>query len=1803
MADRESEDIEINLNTELSHDEDSSSTVALKAEEAGADPGGASGELLQRLLSRIEDLEAQVADSHPLSPVHDECTRHTLEDKMRFKSNKHTEQACKTLFDLLKSTNISKGDSNWSTWEGHFGSIVDVLDLRHWVYKGLPYPLSMQDLLMTYANDDAETFEKQVVPNLYRSVLGKLFIQNHDLDGVEIMHEEEKRRFDSSMMYVYSILVSCMSNANLKGILDKDGASIRKDVPKMFQNLKEHFTMKTGSSITQKFLSICSIAHHDKSDRNSMRAIGVLRENKRALEGQGIFCPDIMYVSILLGTLDPDSAIKDRLGLIVNEKGDNVELESMIGYCQTWFRDKDIQTRNDKTLGSLKSGKGLKTLPTNKLSVSEEKEFRECTRQGICYACFTAGSKDQIYKDCVKHYKKKSEQKATETKGKVKSKKAKVLGSYGDVDDSISVNIEDDFSDDESVPDLVDDSSDKEEADNSNGYHTSTTFGSTSGTSNGYHTGTTFGSTSGTTNGYHTDTTFGSYQPTRVARHRSDMDMNVDKCFELLDEATKAVAGISEEIDLTEHGEVLKVNSVTKNEDFDTFLIDSGAACSTIPNADSLTKIQRLRKILNLEYADGSTGTQIDRQGSLFLNGHELRTLVSPDLKEGLLSTSQMDKELNATTVQTDGRSITFVPNERQEQVLNLLLEEMDPANVIADAKLNKDGLYEVKFKRDKTRTLSVTVFPRVAANSLTQAVYLLHASLGHMPQTSLVALAKEAIEEQSNSSMVLNWPSAMTPEVISSHFPTCRACACANQKKLPFLSVRSYEASKFKRTSTVERVGQLGQVDMWGPYPAGRLGNTHIFSIIDAYSQYVVSLPCVNKSGEIPKLLKTALSIFQSLGVFFEKIVGDSAFNTGSCRHVLHTAYGRRQGVQFSLAIPDEHETCGIIERFFSTAQRRAAANALAFLENDDHLLRFLGLDAMIFAMNSINWTPRRKFDLRGNPASVIGISPLNFHETLLLPFGIPAIAHQKRRSTKLHGHGSDCIYLGPSENSLHRGGLFYSKVTNEVSVRRSHNHWVDRPFFDFIVNNGNVSTTFEETLEDDNDSQSIIDDHDPSAPIVETLRSTDEEVQTPASDSDVEDSYEEVDSTMYHFEDVPTRSLPKKKRLLLKKLSNTNFLEFVNNEITYVWKVAGFSRVPGNDTLYLRYYDASLPKPSDPDSFEYTIPSKFLSWAIPEDSERAGSLSEGDPQASSEGEVESSPRPRRSGRLTASTAKVPIKAAVLQHKRLLHVLHKHSPLRLTQKRKDGSIILVSRAKAMEKVQSSITPSSMSKALAGPDSSHWKAARDAEHKSLEDNKTFRYIDRADVPPGVKILKSLYVLKLALHADGSVKKYKVRLVARGDLQDPTTYSETYASTCQRKAVMLLLALANKRDWEIASGDISTAFLYGDLDDPIYMELPDGRVVQLLKSLYGLRQAAFKFKEHLHNSLTRIGFVQLQTDSSVYRITGKRNVILTCHVDDLLFIAPNIDDIRWAYDQLSKSYSMTFEEVANEYLGYNIARKREDRILKLDQFGTVSKLLSAFPPQSFSKVLRTPYHRKTKNFTEVEEALLPELEKSMYQQITGSLLYLAICTRGDLLYAVHLLTRRMATPRVIDLQRARKCVAYLLQTAHRGVTFHGNDTEEIYGWADSSFNSGEGDRKNCYGYCFQLGKRSGMFVNACKRSTLIALSSTEAEYYCLAEACRELMWIKAFLKEIEVEISIGKIFQDNTTTIAMAGVEGLSERSKHIDVKFHFVKRLVKDKLVECQHIATDEMVADIFTKDLADTSFEAHSESVLGQDE
>jgi hypothetical protein len=180
---------------------------------------------------------------------------------------------------------------------------------------------------------------------------------------------------------------------------------------------------------------------------------------------------------------------------------------------------------------------------------------------------------------------------------------------------------------------------------------------------------------------------------------------------------------------------------------------------------------------------------------------------------------------------------------------------------------------------------------------------------------------------------------------------------------------------------------------------------------------------------------MKQALEIFLSRGVKFSMIVGDSAFNSASCKHVLHSMYGNDGGIQFSLAVPEEHETCGV-ERFFSSVQRRATANLLAFLEEDPNSIEFLGIDAMVFASDCLNWTPRAKFHYRFSPTSILGLECLDFHRTPVLPFGITAVAHQKKTRSKLHGHGTEAIYIGPSENSFHRSGLFLNLLTRDVFV-----------------------------------------------------------------------------------------------------------------------------------------------------------------------------------------------------------------------------------------------------------------------------------------------------------------------------------------------------------------------------------------------------------------------------------------------------------------------------------------------------------------------------------------------------------------------------------------------------------------------------------------------------------------------------------------------------------------------------------------------------------------------------------------------
>ena len=506
---------------------------------------------------------------------------------------------------------------------------------------------------------------------------------------------------------------------------------------------------------------------------------------------------------------------------------------------------------------------------------------------------------------------------------------------------------------------------------------------------------------------------------------------------------------------------------------------------------------------------------------------------------------------------------------------------------------------------------------------------------------------------------------------------------------------------------------------------------------------------------------------------------------------------------------------------------------------------------------------------------------------------------------------------------------------------------------------------------------------------------------------------------------------------------------------------------------------------------------------------------------------------------------------------------------------------------------------------MAGERSQEWMKAKQAEDDSLNENETWDIVQYENIPQNVKIIQAKYVFDIRRHSDGTIKKYKVRLVARGDLQDPTTYSDTYAGTANKKVVLLMLNLANYYDYEVASCDISTAFLHGELEEEVYMKHPDGYYVKLKKAIYGLKQAANRFNAHLKNSLTAAGYETIFSDGSTYKIKkdGKIGYIVT-HVDDLLMISNCKELIMDTYEKLLGVYKkMTFDAEATEFIGYAINRDRSNKRMTLSQHGNVDKVLDTFlsiaPRTATTPYLSDYYIDKSKYETPVP---LSTSEHTMYQRIVGSLLYLAINSRGDLLAATHALTRRMAAPTTHSMLQARRALAYLYHTRDYVLIFDGNDPSPvIYGWADSSFDVGSMEKRSAYGYCYQFGLQSGMFLNVCRRSTIAAQSTTEAEYYSLAEAARELLWIKNFLYEIDQnQVKVQRIWQDNTTTIKLATSDDVSERSKHIECKFHFVKKLSAKGVIDVQHMPTDEMVADIFTKNLLEPVFNKHAMRIQG---
>ena len=447
--------------------------------------------------------------------------------------------------------------------------------------------------------------------------------------------------------------------------------------------------------------------------------------------------------------------------------------------------------------------------------------------------------------------------------------------------------------------------------------------------------------------------------------------------------------------------------------------------------------------------------------------------------------------------------------------------------------------------------------------------------------------------------------------------------------------------------------------------------------------------------------------------------------------------------------------------------------------------------------------------------------------------------------------------------------------------------------------------------------------------------------------------------------------------------------------------------------------------------------------------------------------------------------------------------------------------------------------------------------------------------EEAFLPPGKKAIGSTWVLKVKLNADGSIEKYKARLVARGFGQrEGVDYFDTFAPVVRYTSLRIALVWALKNDCDLWHFDIGNAFLNGDLEEEVYMTPPpgvtlkSGNCVKLKKGLYGTKQASRAWNKKLVSVLLKFGYTQLVSESCIFVLhkAGGVHSILVVYVDDIILACPDKQTKTELLAFLSKHHVCKDKGQLEWFLGIRIHHDKRARTVWLDQSRHVLELLEKFGiEEAWGK--DTPAEpRRALSQTDLEK----EIHTRSFQSVIGNLTYISQISRPDILSAVTDLSRVMHNPCKAHWLQAKRILLYLKKTASYGLKLSGDAAWDPTVYVDADWATDTRDtqhpRRSISGYVSFLAG-SAVSWRAAKQKTT-ALSTTEAEYMALALGCQEAKWLSQLLMELGVkDVTPVTMMEDNKGCRDLAANPAHHTRTKHIDIKYHFVRDLVTEGVV------------------------------------
>ncbi|KAJ9553200.1 hypothetical protein OSB04_017245 [Centaurea solstitialis] len=498
----------------------------------------------------------------------------------------------------------------------------------------------------------------------------------------------------------------------------------------------------------------------------------------------------------------------------------------------------------------------------------------------------------------------------------------------------------------------------------------------------------------------------------------------------------------------------------------------------------------------------------------------------------------------------------------------------------------------------------------------------------------------------------------------------------------------------------------------------------------------------------------------------------------------------------------------------------------------------------------------------------------------------------------------------------------------------------------------------------------------------------------------------------------------------------------------------------------------------------------------------------------------------------------------------------------------------------------SNVEPLKVVDALADPD---WFIAMQEEMNQFVRLKVWRLVPR---PEGKSVIDTKWIFKNKKDEDNVVVRNKARLVAKGyRQQEGIDYNETFAPVARIEAIRMFLAYAAHKDFTVYQMDVKTAFLNGVLKEEVYVSQLEGfvdtdhpdHVYILDKALYGLKQAPRAWYDSLSQFLVESGYSKGKIDNTLFiKREGEHIMLVQIYVDDIIFgsTCPNFCD---TFSKLMMTrYEMSMMGELNFFLGLQV--KQLSAGIFINQAKYIKDILKKYNLEN-AKIMKTPMSPSCALDSDPDGTAV---DVTTYRGMIGSLMYLT-ASRRDIMFSTCLCACYQSKPKEFHLKAVKRIFRYLKGTVNLGLWYTKGSGYELTGYTDADHGGCKLDRKSTTGHIQFLGDK--LVSWASKKQNCVSLSTAEAEYVAAASCCSQIIWMCTQLRDYGFKFDKNHIYCDSKSAIAISCNPVQHTKTKHIDIRYHFIEDHVEKGTIELYFVNTEFQLADLFTKALDEKRF------------